>query len=100
VTIVVTHKGCNPVTFEIHAGYACDNASTYGGIWDRNGSITGATVCDASKMLGTLTYTRSGSNPALAWTVGDHAVATDVTYPRGRRRWRLLHVLLMDGTRN
>ena len=86
VTMAITHKGCSPVSVQIHAGYACDNASTYGGIWDRNGNITGNTVCDAAQ-LGTLTYTRSGSDPALAWTVGDHSVTTDVTF----------HAILVDG---
>jgi hypothetical protein len=33
-----------------------------------------------------LTYTRSGSDPALAWTVGDHNTNTDVT----------LHPMMLD----
>jgi hypothetical protein len=34
-----------------------------------------------------MTYTRSGSDPALNWTVGDHAAKTDVTY----------HPIFVDG---
>ncbi|HEY2901989.1 MAG TPA: hypothetical protein VGL59_15515 [Polyangia bacterium] len=88
VTMVATHKGCNPITVEIHGGYSCDNAQTQGGIWDggRGSGITGPVVCNAQQ-IGTMTYTRSGSDPALNWTVGDHAAKTDVTY----------HPIFVDG---
>jgi hypothetical protein len=88
VTLVATHKGCGPITIQIHNGFSCDNLSTQGGIWDgkRGDGITGSVACDAAQ-IGKLTYTRPGSDPTLNWTVGDHNAKTDVTY----------HPIFVDG---
>ncbi len=88
VTMVAKHKGCGAFTIVIHNGFSCDNVMTQGGVWDgkRGDGITGNTVCDAQQN-GTLTYTRPGADPALAWTVGDHIAKTDITY----------HPIFVDG---
>lgn len=89
VTMVATHKSCKPFTIQIHGGFSCDNANTQGGIWDgqRGDGITGTVACDMATQIGTLTYTRSGADPTLNWTVGDHNAKTDLTY----------HPIFVDG---
>jgi hypothetical protein len=85
VTVVVTATRCpagNHV-LQIRDGFSCDSASTQGGIWGGRrgtgiGNATSTITCSAS-MQASLTYTRSGADPALAWTVGDHSNTTDVT---------------------
>jgi hypothetical protein len=64
--------------FEVHEGFACDDP-TKGPVWGgMRGTGIGPLVCGADQK-GTLTYTRSGANPALKWTVADHDKYTDVT---------------------
>ena len=47
-------------------------------MWDgARGAGIPTLACANSK--GTLTYTRSGSDPTTNWTVGDHNTKTDVT---------------------
>lgn len=89
VTMVATHKGCGAFTIQIHGGFSCDNASTQGGVWDgkRGDGITGTVACDMASQTGKLTYTRSGADPTLNWTVGDHNAKTDLTY----------HPIFVDG---
>jgi len=80
VTMVVTASNCaaGSHTIQIHGGFSCDNAGTEGGVWDgMRGAGIPALVCANNK--GSLTYTRSGSDPTTSWTVGDHATKTDVT---------------------
>jgi hypothetical protein len=85
VTVVVKLTNCatgaHPI--RIHGGYACDNASTEGNVWDNKrgdgiGGPSSTITCDASK-VGNLTYTRLGNDPTQNWTVADHNLATDVT---------------------
>ncbi|MEO5770343.1 MAG: hypothetical protein ABIS92_18450 [Polyangia bacterium] len=88
VTVVVTATNCasGSHVLTIRGGFSCDSASTQGGIWgNTRGTGLGTFTCNASKQ-GTLTYTRSGKDPALAWTVGDHNTNTDVT----------LHPMMLD----
>jgi hypothetical protein len=80
VTMVVTATNCpaGNHTIQIHGGFSCDNAGTEGGVWDgMRGAGIPALACANNK--GTLTYTRSGSDPTTSWTVGDHNTKTDVT---------------------
>jgi hypothetical protein len=80
VTMVVTAQNCSAGThaFQIRGGFSCDNASTEGGVWDgKRGDGIPMLTCANNK--GTLTYTRSGADPAANWTVGDHNTKTDVT---------------------
>jgi hypothetical protein len=88
VTVVITATRCpaGMHTLTIHEGYACDDP-TRGPVWGggkRGGGIP-PVVCDATQQ-GTLTYTRTGSDPSTNWTVADHNQTTDVT----------LHPLMMD----
>jgi hypothetical protein len=80
VTMVATATNCpaGSHTIQIHDGFSCDNAGTEGGVWDgaRGGGIPALTCANNA---GTLTYTRSGTDPTTNWTVGDHATKTDVT---------------------
>ncbi|MEP6653215.1 MAG: hypothetical protein ABJA82_07635 [Myxococcales bacterium] len=88
VTVVVTANNCasGSHVLTIRGGFSCDSASTQGGIWgNTRGTGLGTFTCNASKQ-GMLTYTRSGKDPALAWTVGDHNTNTDVT----------LHPMMLD----
>jgi hypothetical protein len=94
VTMVLTAtQGC-PVgnhVIQVHAGYACDNATLMGPVWDgkRGDGIGGPSssfMCDASGRV-MMTYTRSGADPTTNWTVADQNLTTDVT----------LHVILVDG---
>jgi hypothetical protein len=85
VTVVITLTNCatGDHVIRIHDGYACDNATTQGKIWDgkRGDGIGGPSSvinCNAAR-TGMLTYTRPGADPALNWTVADHNLATDVT---------------------
>jgi hypothetical protein len=81
VTMAVTATNCaqGSHVIEIHGGFSCDNAGTQGPVWDgKRGAGIPALTCGADRR-GTLTYTRSGADPATAWTVGDHATKTDVT---------------------
>jgi hypothetical protein len=80
VTMVVTANNCpaGTHTIQIHGGFSCDNAGTEGGVWDgARGAGIPALTCANNQ--GTLTYTRSGSDPTANWTVGDHSTKTDVT---------------------
>ena len=80
VTMVVTATSCaaGTHTFQIHAGFSCDNAGTEGGVWDgARGAGIPTLTCANNK--GTLTYTRVGTDPTTNWTVGDHNTKTDVT---------------------
>jgi len=80
VTMVVTATNCaaGTHTFQIHAGFSCDNAGTEGGVWDgARGAGIPTLTCANNK--GTLTYTRAGTDPTTNWTVGDHNTKTDVT---------------------
>jgi hypothetical protein len=81
VTMAVTATNCSQGShvIEIHGGFSCDNAGTQGPVWDgKRGAGIPALTCGADRR-GTLMYTRSGADPATAWTVGDHATKTDVT---------------------
>ena len=80
VTVVITATKCpaGNHTFEVHEGFACDDP-TKGPVWGgRRGTGLAPLVCGADQK-GTLTYTRSGADPALKWTVADHNKDTDVT---------------------
>jgi hypothetical protein len=81
VTVVITATKCpagNHV-IQIHDGFSCDSASTQGGVWGgKRGDGIGSIVCNSSQQ-GTLTHTRTGTDPNLNWTVGDHSTKTDVT---------------------
>jgi hypothetical protein len=80
VTMVVTASNCaaGSHTFQVRGGFSCDNAGTEGGVWDgKRGDGIPMLTCANNK--GTLTYTRSGADPATSWTVGDHNTKTDVT---------------------
>jgi hypothetical protein len=80
VTMVVTANNCptGSHTIQIHAGFSCDNAGTEGGVWDgKRGD--GIPMLSCANNKGTLTYTRSASDPTTSWTVGDHSTKTDVT---------------------
>lgn len=81
VTVVVKLTKCPDGTLGIHIndGDSCDNKGTEGKPWDgMRGNIgdTGTIVC--SKNSASLTHTRSGADPTMAWTVGDHT-KTDIT---------------------
>lgn len=81
VTMAVTATNCaqGMHVIEIHGGFSCDNSGTQGPVWDgKRGAGIPALTCGADRR-GTMTYTRSGADPATAWTVGDHATKTDVT---------------------
>lgn len=68
-------EGTHPT--HLHSGTGCGNRGEMGMHWDPpRGENIPDLVCDASGN-GTLTYTREGSMPALAWTIGDGA-ATDI----------------------
>ncbi len=81
VTVVITATKCpagNHV-IQIHDGFSCDSASTQGGVWGgKRGDGLGSISCSSAQQ-GTLTYTRTGTDPTLNWTVGDHSTKTDVT---------------------
>src|SRR5450432_421004 len=80
VTMVATASNCAAGThaLQMHAGFSCDNASTELGVWDgKRGDGIPSITCANNK--GTLTYTRSGADPATNWTVGDHNTKTDIT---------------------
>jgi hypothetical protein len=80
VTMVVTANNCaaGSHAIQIRGGFSCDNAGTEGGVWDgQRGAGIPSLSCSNNK--GTLTYTRSGADPATRWTVGDHDTKTDVT---------------------
>lgn len=88
VTVVITATNCpaGAHTFTIHEGFACDDP-TKGPVWGggkRGGGIP-SLMCDATKH-GSLTYTRTGSDPSTNWTVADHNGTTDLT----------LHPLMAD----
>ncbi|HEX3697034.1 MAG TPA: hypothetical protein VH374_16775 [Polyangia bacterium] len=88
VTVAITATNCpqGMHTFTIHEGFACDDP-TKGPVWGsgkRGGGIP-ALVCDSTKH-GTLTYTRTGTDPSMNWTVADHNQTTDLT----------LHPLMAD----
>lgn len=81
VTMSVTATNCaqGMHVIEIHGGFSCDNSGTQGPVWDgKRGAGIPALACGADRR-GTMTYTRSGADPATAWTVGDHETRTDVT---------------------
>lgn len=81
VTMVLTATNCPQGSYvlRIHAGFACDNAGTQGGVWDgKRGDGIPMLVCGADKKA-SLTYTRSGADAETNWTVGDHNTKTDVT---------------------
>ncbi len=88
VTVVVTATRCpaGMHTLTIHEGYACDDP-TRGPVWGggKRGAGIPPIICDAAQQ-GTLTYTRSGSDPSTNWTVADQNPTTDVT----------LHPLMME----
>jgi hypothetical protein len=80
VTMVATGSNCGSAshTLQIRGGFSCDNAGTEGGVWDgKRGDGIPPLVCANGK--GTLTYTRSGADSTMNWTVGDHNTKTDVT---------------------
>lgn len=81
VTVVITATKCpagNHVV-QIHDGFSCDSAATQGGVWGgKRGDGIGSISCSSAQQ-GTLTYTRTGTDPTLNWTVGDHSTKTDVT---------------------
>jgi len=84
VTVVIKATACPPGThkIQVHEGFACDDP-TRGPVWngkrgDGIGGPNSTITCDASQSA-SVTYTRSGSDPALNWTVGDHNAMTDVT---------------------
>ncbi len=82
VTVVVKLTKCSNGTLGIHinSGDSCDNTGTEGKPWDgKRGNIgdSGSIVC--SNGSANLTYTRSGTDPALNWTIGDHNLKTDIT---------------------
>jgi hypothetical protein len=89
VTVVVAATNCasGNHTLTIRSGFSCDSPSTQGGVWGGNRGMVGTLSCNASKQ-GILTYTLSGSDPAMAWTVGDHSTTTDVT----------LHPMMLDSS--
>jgi hypothetical protein len=85
VTVTITLTDCvegKTYSVDIHEGASCDAISLQGNHWDgaRGEGIPGV-VCDANtETIGTsgrMTYNRRGTDPALAWTVGDGA-DTDV----------------------
>jgi hypothetical protein len=79
VTVVFDLTGCpdGDHVVRIHDGYACDNESTQGVIWDGARGEIGTINCSGN--AGALTYTRPGSDSATNWTVGDHNLATDLS---------------------
>lgn len=86
VVITATHCPAGMHTLTIHEGYACDDP-TRGPVWGggKRGAGIPPIICDAAQQ-GTLTYTRSGSDPSTNWTVADQNPTTDVT----------LHPLMME----
>jgi len=88
VTVVITATRCpaGMHILTIHEGYACDDP-TRGPVWGggKRGAGIPPVVCDAAQQ-GTLTYTRTGSDPSTNWTVADLNQTTDVT----------LHPLMME----
>jgi hypothetical protein len=90
VTVVVAAtQGCpaGSHTMQIHGGFSCDNAMLMGPVWDgKRGDGISPLMCDATGH-GMVTYTRSGADPTMNWTVADQNQKTDVS----------LHVILMDG---
>ena len=82
VTVVVKLTQCPTGTLGIFItnGLSCDNTTTEGTVWDgKRGYIgdTGAITCNNNSA--SLTYTRSGSDPTLNWTVADHNTKTDLS---------------------
>ncbi|MEA2698137.1 MAG: hypothetical protein QOI66_2408 [Myxococcales bacterium] len=80
VILVVTATKCpaGSHAFRIHEGFACDdptNKPVWGG---KRGDGISPLVCGADQK-GTFTYTRSGADPTLKWTIGDQSLTTDVT---------------------
>jgi Cu/Zn superoxide dismutase len=79
VTVTYTLTNCPEGTHptHIHSGTGCGSRGEMGMHWDPpRGENIPDIECDASGS-GTVTYTREGSMPALAWTIGDGA-ATDI----------------------
>jgi hypothetical protein len=82
VDVVLSLTACPSVVLGIHInnGDSCDNTGTEGMPWDgKRGNIgdTGSITCANNKA--SLTYTRKGTDPTTAWTVGDHNLKTDIT---------------------
>jgi hypothetical protein len=85
VTMVVNATNCaqGNHTLQLHGGFSCDNAGTEGPVWDgKRGDGIPQLTCGADKH-GTLTYTRTGADLSMNWTVGDHSTKTDVTLHPG-----------------
>jgi hypothetical protein len=81
VTVVVKLTKCPEGTLGIHIndGASCDNAGTEGKPWDgKRGDIGDTGTISCSQNSAAMTYTRSGADPAMNWTVGDHT-RTDIT---------------------
>lgn len=83
VTLLITAGQCAAGThkIEVHEGFACDDP-TKGPVWGgkRGTGINNAAstfTCDGKSL--SVTYTRTGDDPATNWTVGDHNATTDVT---------------------
>jgi hypothetical protein len=82
VDVVFSLTSCPSGVLGIHInnGDSCDNSGTEGMPWDgKRGNIgdTGSITCANNKA--SLTYTRKGTDPATAWTIGDHNLQTDIT---------------------
>lgn len=84
VTAVISLNGCvdGSYSVSIHAGFSCDNDRAIGEVWEgaRGAGFenpSGAVACVGGDL--SLTHTRTGDDPTKAWTVGDHAVSTDLT---------------------
>jgi hypothetical protein len=82
VDVVFSLTSCPSGVLGIHInnGDSCDNSGTEGMPWDgKRGNIgdTGSITCANNKA--SLMYTRKGTDPATAWTIGDHNLKTDIT---------------------
>ncbi len=79
VTLTVWISDCvegKSYSVHIHEGPSCNTVSLQGGHWDgARGEGIPDVVCAANTETigtsGTMTFNRRGTDPALAWTVGD-----------------------------
>jgi hypothetical protein len=82
VTVVVKLTKCPDGVLGLHinSGDSCDNAGAEKLPWDgKRGNIGDSGTITCKSNSGSLTYTRSGADPTLSWSVGDHNIKTDVT---------------------
>src|SRR5262245_40829257 len=75
VTLTLTLNGCatgKVYPAHIHTGSACTDTMTQGGHWDMTRG-EGIPMITCAGTTGMVTYTRTATDPTLAWSVGGDA---------------------------